>query len=144
MPDLTTGEALAQARALVADARLNDPGEHFPYKRKVVDALVAKDAPLGPEGPKDASVSAQDFMTPRIAEATDAYIAAQAAYLADSSSANRERYDMARDDLVAARQSHRRTRVDAQGNPVLNVTATSASADQDHLRGTRFRRPGEE
>lgn len=139
-----TGEALAQARDLVAQARLTDPGEHFPFKIKAARDLVAKDTPMGPAGPKDTSVTAQDFMTERIAEASKAYVDAQAAYLANSTPSSRERYDMARDDLIAARRAHRRSRVDADGNPVLNVTAESTTAGQDHLRGTRFRRPGEE
>lgn len=139
----STGEVIAQARRDIAAARLADPDEHFPYKLSAVQALIKKDAPMGPEQ-GDSSVSAQDFMSPRIAEASDAYNDAQAAYLADPSPGNRSAYEAAKDDLVAARKTHRRNRVDSDGNPVGAVVATTSAQRPDHMRGARLRRVGED
>lgn len=145
MPDQTTGEALAAARDAVGAARVADPDEHFPYKLAAAEGVLKRKTPMGPDGPKDASVTGEDFTSRRIVEATAAYVAAQEAYLLDGSAVNREAFQAATDDLVAARRAHRRTRVDANGNPALNVTGQpTGEGTLDHLRGTRFRRPGEE
>lgn len=133
----------AEARQKVAAARLADPEEHFPYKQAEVAKLLKANPAMGPDGPGDTTVQAEDFLTTRIAEATAAYIDAQAAFLADPSPANRSGYDARRDDLIAARRTHRRTRVDPDGNPVANVVGMTPGAP-DHLRGPRFRRAGEE
>lgn len=139
---LTTGEAMAAARQQVADARLADPGEHFPYKRAAVARLLTDNPAMGPAGPDDDSVSAVDFTSERIILATDAYVQAQADYLADQTPANRELYDDAAAALVAARQAHRRTRVDADGNPCAAVIGLTGSSPA-HLVGPRHRRVGE-
>lgn len=139
----STGSAIAKARADVAAARLADPDEHFPYKHEVVVDLVDKNPPMGPEGPKDASVSAEDFMTRRIADASAAYIAAQEEHLLDPSPATASAYEAAKDDLVAARRTHRRARVDADGKPVAAIVAQTSAAPGEHQVGPRLRRVGE-
>jgi hypothetical protein len=141
-----TGDAARQARSLLSQAQLDSPDSHFPYKRAVVDELVATDPAMGPDGASDSSVTAQDFMSARISEATEAYVDAQAAYLTDASVTNRELYESATEDLIAARRAHRRYRVDESGRPVMNITArqSGAAPGMTHLRGPRFRRPGEE
>lgn len=140
----TTGEVMAQARQDIAEARLADPDEHFPYKLAAVQTLVKKDAAMGPSGPADDSVSVQDFMSPRIAEASAAYNDAQAAYLADPTPGNHSAYEAAKDDLVAARKTHRRNRVDADGNPTGGVVGTTSAGRPEHMRGVRLRRVGED
>ncbi len=112
----TYAEASEQAQNLLGRARLADPDEHFPYKRDVVDAILAEDPPMGPgspdglEGTDDRSRSVSDYMTPDIAAASEAYVEAQAAYVADHSEANRSAYEAARDRLLAARLDHRQER----------------------------------
>lgn len=140
----TTGEALAAARVAVGEARVSDPGEHFPYKFKAVQSLLSKDAPMGPEGADDDSASAKDFTSERIAFCSAAYIAAQKAWLLDPSPGNHSAYEAAKDDLVAARRTHRRGRVDADGNPVGGVVATTKAPLAEHQRGPRLRRVGED
>jgi hypothetical protein len=109
-------DAIEQGRALVAQARLADPGEHFPYKRDVVTALLADNPPMGPgmpgrvDGAADRTREAADYMSEGIAAASDVYIAAQAAYLADPCDDNKAAYDTARDRLQAARLDHRASR----------------------------------
>jgi len=140
----STGEALARARADVAAARLADPGEHFPYKIAVATQLLEDNPPMGPDGPDDDSVQAEDFMSQRIADASAAYIAAQAAFLKDPTAANTEAYRAATDDLVAARRTHRRSRVDADGKPVAAFVGITRAATPDYQRGPRLRRVGED
>jgi hypothetical protein len=106
--------------------RLNDPGEHYPYKHEQVTALLADNPPMGPDGPDDDRLRAEDYTSPDIADATKAYIEAQAAYLADPGDGTRAAYDGARDRLQAARAEHRKYRT------ALNVV------------GIRARRAGEE
>jgi hypothetical protein len=129
---------------MVAEARLADPDEHYPYKHDAVSTLIADNPGMGPEGPGDMAAQAEDFMTQRIADASAAYIDAQAAYLADSSRGKREAYEAAKEDLVAARKAHRRSRVDSEGRPVGAIVASTPSAVPDHLVGPRLRRVGEE
>lgn len=106
--------------------RLNDPGEHFPYKHETVTALVAENPPMGPDGPDDDRLRAEDYISPAIADATKAYIDAQAAYLSDPGDGTRAAYHGARDQLQAARAAHRKHRI------TMNVV------------GIRARRAGEE
>jgi hypothetical protein len=112
----TYGDAMAQARAVLNRTRLDDPDEHFPYKRDAVRQLLDEDPPMGPgvpggqDGTQDRSRTVSDYITPDIADATADYIDAQAAYLADVSDENRQAYDAARDRLQAARLDHRQNR----------------------------------
>jgi hypothetical protein len=138
------GAAQAAARAMLAEARLADPDEHYPYKAADVDALLADNPPMGPGGQKDSTARAEDFMSQRIADASAAYIEAQAAVVADPSRANRTAYEAAKDDLAAARRTHRRGRVDANGAPVGAVVASTGGALPEHMVGPRLRRVGEE
>lgn len=141
----TYSEALASARESVSRARVSDPGEHFPYKAAEARALMSKNPAMGPGGPKDGRVRAEDVMSKRIADASEAYIAAQKHFLLDPTGANQELYDAAKDDLVAARRAHRRTRVDADGNPVGAVIGeTTAPVPGFLVEGLRHRRAGEE
>ena len=138
------GEAHAEARAMLAQARLADPGEHYPYKASDVAALLKSNPPMGPDGAKDGAARAEDFMSQRIAEASAAYIEAQAAVVANPTPATRSAYEAAKDDLVAARRTHRRARVDADGNAVGAVVASTSNGLPDHMVGPRLRRAGEE
>lgn len=91
--------------------RLTDPADHFPYR--VDDALaVAVDAPpMGPNGPDDASVTGQDFLSEDIVQASAAYVDAQAAYIADVTDPGlKADYQHAAGLLVAARAAHRSRR----------------------------------
>jgi hypothetical protein len=90
--------------------RLNDPGEHFPYKHEVASALVADNPAMGPDGPDDDRARAEDFLSPDIVDRTAAYIAAQADYLRDPGDATSEMQAQAAAELVAARQAHRANR----------------------------------
>jgi hypothetical protein len=119
----TYGEAMEAARGLLAAARLADPLEHFPYKHDDVTSLVAENPPMGPTGPDDDRVRAEDFISQDIADATGVYIEAQAAYLGDPGDATREAYKAAADVLVAARQAHRANR---DGLTVVGVRARRA------------------
>jgi hypothetical protein len=137
----TYGEALAKAREMVSTARLHDPGEHFPYKAADAKAALRRKN-MGPDGGSD--VTGADYTSPRIIEASEAYIAAQKAWLEDPSEANRSAYAAATDDLVAARKTHRRTRVDAAGNPTGGPVGLTDAPRPKHMRGVRHRRTGEE
>lgn len=112
------GDTVNQARALVAQARLRDPDEHFPYKHDDVTALLADNPPMGPgtpsgaDGADDRSREVADYMSQGIADATRDYIDAQAAYLADLTEETRAAYEAARDRLAAARLDHRQHRAD--------------------------------
>lgn len=118
------GEAHDKAMQMLADARLADPDEHFPYKAAdAKSALKAKN--LGPDADTKADVTGADFLSARIVEATEAYIAAQRAYLADPTKANHQAYEAATDDLAAARRTHRRARVDDEGDPIANIVGTT-------------------
>lgn len=108
--------AMDRARQILAQARLEDPDEHFPYKTAAVLGLIEEDPPMGPgmpgrvDGADDRSREVGDYITEDIALASEAYIDAQAAYLADPTDTNRQAYDAARDQLVAARLDHRQNR----------------------------------
>ena len=112
----TYSEVQADAHRAVAEARLASPDDHFPYKAAEVRALIDEDPPMGPgvpgqlDGTEDRSFEVADYITPGIAEASEAYIDAQAAYLADPSTDNRQAYDAAADRLQAARMDHRQNR----------------------------------
>lgn len=118
-PEQTYAQVVEQSRQALARARLNDPAEHFPYKRDVVDALLADpEQPMGPgvpggvDGAEDTSRTLADYMSAGIAAATDAYIAAQAAYLEHAGDDTLAAYNTARDQLQAARLDHRQNRGD--------------------------------
>jgi hypothetical protein len=98
-------------------ARLDDPDEHFPYKRDHVDLLIEENPAAGPGGPDDYSATLRDFISPGIAEGSDRYIQAQAAWLVDPSADTQSAYRAAAEDLAAARSRHRANR---QG---MNVVA---------------------
>lgn len=110
------GEAQVQAARLVSQARLADPNDHYPYKIDEALALIDEDRPMGPGNPdgepgsNDRSRTVSDYITPGIAQASDDYIGAQAAYLENPSDDTRQAYDSARDRLVAARLDHRSNR----------------------------------
>jgi hypothetical protein len=112
----TYGQAQEQARALLAQARLNDPNDHFPYKHAAVTALIKKGASMGPgvpgqvDGADDTSRTVDDYTSQGIADASRDYVDAQAAFLEDPSDENRDAYNAARDRLVAARLDHRAER----------------------------------
>lgn len=101
------GEAWAVAEAMLRAGKLADPDEHFPYKHEQVSELIAENPPAGRRGPDDDSVRISDFISQDIADASKAYIDAQAAYLADPTRANRRRYEVEKELLVAARRTHR-------------------------------------
>lgn len=107
---MSYADALAEARALVNHARLDDPGEHFPYKHEAVSALIAENPPAGPQGPDDDRVVVRDMISQPIADASRNYIEAQAAYLASPGDGTEIAYKAAAEDLVAARQAHRANR----------------------------------
>jgi hypothetical protein len=112
----TYAEVLVESRQALAAARLADPGEHFPYKRDAVQAVLDEDRPMGPgspgqlDGAEDRSRNVGDYITEEIADASEAYVAAQAALLADPSEENKQAYDAATDRLQAARLDHRARR----------------------------------
>lgn len=103
-------EAWERAQELLRQGRLNDPGEHFPYKHAEVSALIAENPAYGPEGPDDDRVRVEDFITQDIADATQLYIDAQADYLEHPGDGTKAEYVSAKDRLVAARQAHRSNR----------------------------------
>lgn len=113
---MTYAEALAEARTLVNQARLDDPDEHYPYKHEEVSALIAENPPAGPNGPEDDRLRIRDMISQPIADASRDYIDAQAAYLADPSEETKAAYDVARDVLVEARRRHR---ADREGMAVI-------------------------
>jgi hypothetical protein len=117
------GEAWESAQALIRAGRLNDPDEHYPYKYEHVTAVIDLNPPMGPDGPDDDRVRAEDFISQQIADATKDYIDAQAAYLDDPGDATREAYKTATDTLVTARQAHR---VNRGGVSVVGIRARRA------------------
>jgi hypothetical protein len=98
--------AFDEARQALQAARLDDPDDHFPYKLDEGLALDL-DAPAGPNGPDDDSLTVRDFITHDLVRATAKYVEAQATYLADPGDGTKGAYEAARDELVAARQDHR-------------------------------------
>jgi len=108
---------LTKAKAAAARARLDDPEEHFPYRRD--DALAALR-----EGPEPGTNNHPQhwYTSEQIIEATAAYVAAQQAHLEDiTDDAKREAYRNAASDLDIARGLHRSGRPNAPlavaGNP---------------------------
>jgi hypothetical protein len=112
----TYEQASKQARDALAAAVLSDPGSHFPYKRDAVQEVLDANPNMGPgvpgeaEGADDDSRTVADYMTEAIADASEAYVTAQAAYLKDGTDESRSAYDAARDQLQAARLDHRARR----------------------------------
>lgn len=106
----TYGDAMSRSRALLAGARLADPGEHFPYKHAEISTLIEENPPAGPMGEDDARVRVRDFTSQQIADATRDYVDAQAAYLAGPAEDTKAAYEVARDLLVEARRRHRKGR----------------------------------
>lgn len=107
---MTYAEAVAEARALISQARRDDPDEHYPYKHEAVSALIAENPPAGPNGPDDDRVRVRDMISQPIADASRDYIDAQEAYLADPGEDAKAAYAAARDVLVEARRRHRAER----------------------------------
>ena len=118
--------AHAESQRILREGRLADDGEHFPYRHDAVTALVAENPPAGPDGPDDDRVRLEDFMSQEIADASQRYIEAQQAYLADPGDGTRAGYESAKSALAAARQAHRVNR-----------------GDQMNIVGIRARRAGE-
>lgn len=116
MPAKTYAQVVDQQRRALAQARLDDPGEHFPYKHSVVTQMLAEGTPMGPgtpgelDGADDDRATIDDFMTVGIADASRDYVDAQAAYLADPTDEALAGYNAARDRLLAARLDHRSAR----------------------------------
>jgi hypothetical protein len=114
----TYGQAHEVALDLLANARLSDPNEHFPYKHDVVMELIDDNLPMGPgtpggaDGTSDRSREVGDYTSRAIADASRDYIDAQAAWLADRNDDTFAAYEAARDRLVAARLDHRQNRGD--------------------------------
>jgi len=104
--------------------RLNDPNDHFPYKHEEAAALVADNPPMGPDGPEDDAVRAEDFLSSEIVDATAAYVAAQADYLNDPGDGTQALVDQTAAELVAARQAHRVNR--PAGPVVVGIRARRA------------------
>jgi hypothetical protein len=137
-------EAVEKAQAAIGRARLADPDDHFPYRHATVRALLDADVPLGPAGPDDRRVTAADVTSPRIADASQAYVEAQAAYLAAPDRGTRSALDAAGDDLIAARRSHRRNRTGPDGKPVGAILAIADSPPAGLVHGIRAKRIGED
>jgi hypothetical protein len=118
------GAAWEKAQTLLRQGRLNDPGEHFPYKHDDVTALVEENPPMGPDGPDDDRLRAEDFTSAEIADATRDYVQAQEAYLRDPGDGTAGDYRAAAEALVAARQAHRANRT--QGPTIVGIRARRA------------------
>lgn len=118
--------AHAESQRILREGRLADDGEHFPYKHDDVTALVAENSPMGPEGPDDDRLRAEDYMSQEIADASAAYVQAQRVYLENPGDGTKAEYEAAKLSLADARKAHRANR----GNQ-LNVV------------GIRSRRAGE-
>jgi hypothetical protein len=104
--------------------RLTDPDDHFPYKLDEVKALLEANPPLGPDGPDDDRVRAEDYLSADIADASAAYVEAQAAFLTDPGDGTKAAYQGARDKLQAARAAHRANR--PAGPVVIGIRARRA------------------
>ena len=82
-------DAIVEAQNLVRKGRLADPDEHYPYKRD--DAV-------------------QGGLQPAVADACQAYVEAQKAYLEDPGDGTRSEYEAAKQALVDARRADRAAR----------------------------------
>jgi hypothetical protein len=107
-------EGVDQARAIIAQGRLADPGEHYPYKRDEATRLLRENGPMGPGDPEtglngadDDRVRVEDFTSQDIIDRSAALVQTQEAFLRDPGDATKADYDQAKVDLVAARQAHR-------------------------------------
>jgi hypothetical protein len=103
----TYGDAVAKARDMVAAARVADPGEHFPYHRGAVEALLDANEPMPVDDAGDDDRTVHDYTSQAIVEASERTVDAQEAYLTDATETNRTAYYDAQDALVAARREHR-------------------------------------
>ncbi len=116
MPPDTYAEVVEQNRQALAQATLADPNSHFPYKHDTVIALLDEGVPMGPgmpgghTGDNDDSRTIDDYMTRGVADASAAYVAAQAAHLEQGTPESLDAYNAARDELLAARLDHRQNR----------------------------------
>lgn len=110
MATISYAEAVAKARSIISEARLADPGEHYPYKHASVSELVALNPPMGPEGPDDSRARAEDYTSQEIADASEQYIRMQQAYLLEPTQEMLGLYREARDLLVQVRMDHRANR----------------------------------
>jgi hypothetical protein len=117
------GEAWGAAQEALRAARLADPDEHFPYKHDDVTALRDENPPMGPDGPDDDRVRAEDYISYEIIDASRDYIDAQAAYLTDPGDETKAEYERTRDLLQAARLDHRANRA---GATVVGIRARRA------------------
>lgn len=119
----TYGDAVAAARKSLAKARLADPENHFPYRLNDVRSMLEENPAMGPAGPDDDRVRAEDFISPEIADASAAYIDAQKAYLEKPDVESKAAYDQAGQDLVSARQAHR---VNREGGQAVAIRSRRA------------------
>jgi hypothetical protein len=87
-----------------------DPAGHFPYKLAEAKALLVENPPMGPDGPDDDRVRAEDYTSAEIIDATDDYVSAQADYVRDPSGGTYAAMQEAAETLVSARQLHRMNR----------------------------------
>lgn len=117
MPPNSYAEAVEQSARAVAQARLSDPDEHFPYRHAAVIELLDQSASMGPgipggaDGTSDTSRTIDDYMTRAIAAASAEFVDAQAAWLGDPTDPETlAAYRHAQDELQAARLDHRRNR----------------------------------
>lgn len=95
-----------------AKARVADPDGHYPYKLDHVLNLIDQNAPAGPEGPDDDRANLRDFISPAIAQASAAYIEAQARHIGDPNNVEfKSIYETQKAELVEARRRHRANRV---------------------------------
>jgi hypothetical protein len=104
---------------------ISDPAGHFPYKAATAHALREENPPMGPDGPDDDRLRAEDYISHEIIDATDVYVSAQADYVRSPGEDTYAAMQGAADALVAARQAHR------AGRGTMNVV------------GIRSRRAGE-
>lgn len=102
---------------------VTDPAGHFPYKYAAAMDLADANPPMGPDGPDDDRVRAEDFLTTELVDATGAYIAAQADYYGHPGEDALDLMNEAAAALVAARQAHRANRT---GLTVVGVRAPRA------------------
>lgn len=124
-------EAQTRTREAFAKAQLADPESHFPYKRD--QALAALQADLDPASNNHPE---HWYTSEQIIEAAARYTDAQQALLevqasgesAEDLEAARLREREAANELVAARQQHRR------GRPIAPVAVAGAPAEIEQTR----------
>lgn len=102
---------MAQGLSAAAKTRLNNVDEHYPYKGDAARALLDENPPAGPAGANDARLTASDFISHPIIDASEAYVEAQAAHVANPGDVDAQAaYAAAAEELIAARQRHRANR----------------------------------